>query len=90
MLQTNNFLCFTLPQGTHHGHLPQTRGVRKKLINQTELGETLNSWKEREAMCKPTGKNANPHQDLNPGPRLIMTNTLTTELQGPAKRLAED
>ena len=37
-------------------------------------------------MCKPTGKNANPHHDLNSGPLFIMTNALTTELQGPAKR----
>ena len=44
--------------------------------------------KEREAMCMPTGKNANPLQDLNSGPLLIMTNALTTELQGPAKCLA--
>ena len=50
------------------------------------LGEILNWRKEREAMCKPNGKNANPHQDLNPGPLFIMTNALTTELQGPAKR----
>ena len=79
-------MFFTLPQGTHHGHLPQARGVRVKLINQMGLGEILNWRKEREAMCKPTGKNANLHQDLNPGPLFIMTNTLTTELQGPAKR----
>ena len=57
-----------------------------KLINQMGLGEILNGRNEREAMCKPTGKNANPHQDLNPGPLFIMTNALTTELQGPAKR----
>ena len=50
------------------------------------MGRNLKSKKEREAMCKPTGKNANPHQDLNPGPLFIMTNALTTELQGPAKR----
>ena len=42
------------------------------------LVEILNWRKEREAMCKPIRKNANPHQDLNPGPLFIMTNALTT------------
>ena len=37
------------------------------IINQMGLGEILNWRKEREAMCKPTGKNANPHQDLYVG-----------------------
>ena len=37
------------------------------IIIQMELGEILNWRKERVAMCKPTGKNANPPPRLEPG-----------------------